>query len=63
MQFINQTEIQTLKIQRMLKDLDAAEGQATSLISVMIPSGGSISKTKQKLVCEEGTASQIKSRV
>lgn len=61
MQVVNQCE--TLKIQRMLKELSAAEGQATSLISVIIPAGGSLSKTKQKLVCEEGTATQIKSRV
>jgi len=50
-------------MQRVLKELSAVEGQSTSLISVLIPSGGSISKTKQKLLCEEGAATQIKSRV
>jgi len=58
-----QSEIQILKIQRMLKELSAVEGQGTSLITVLIPSGGSIAKTKQKLVCEETAATQIKSRV
>jgi peptide subunit release factor 1 (eRF1) len=57
------TEIQTLKIQRSLKELSAVSGDGTSLISVMIAAGGSIPKTRQKLLNEEGTATQIKSRV
>jgi len=43
--------------------LDSAAGEGTSLITILIASGGSASKTKQKLVCEESAASQIKSRV
>jgi peptide chain release factor subunit 1 len=58
-----QSEIQTVKIQRMLKDLSAIEGQGTSLITVLIPSGGSIAKMRQKLSSEESAAMQIKSRV
>jgi peptide subunit release factor 1 (eRF1) len=57
------TEIQSLKVKRTLNELSTATGDATSLITVMIASGGSISKTKQKLVSEESTSSQIKSRV
>jgi peptide subunit release factor 1 (eRF1) len=58
-----ETEVQTLKIKRTLKELKGATGEGTSLITVMIAAGGSISKTKQKLVSEESAATQIKSRV
>jgi peptide subunit release factor 1 (eRF1) len=59
----NEVEIEKLKMARILDELDAAAGDGTSLITLMIAAGGSIAKTKQKLICEESTAAQIKSRV
>jgi len=58
-----EAEIQTLKIQRTLKELSAVSGEGNSLVSVMIPAGGSIVKTRKKLIHEEGSATKIKSRL
>jgi len=58
-----EAEIQTLKIQRTLKELSAVSGEGNSLVSVMIPAGGSIVKTRKKLIQEEGSATKIKSRL
>jgi len=56
-------EIQKLKVERLLKQLESAQGDGTSLITLMIPSGGNINRMKQKLTDEYSTASQIKSRL
>jgi len=56
-------EIQKLKVERLLKQLEGAQGDGTSLITLMIPSGGNINRMKQKLTDEYSTASQIKSRL
>jgi peptide subunit release factor 1 (eRF1) len=60
---MSEGDIQQLKMKRILDSLDSAAGEGTSLITLLISSGGNASKTKQKLVCEESAASQIKSRV
>jgi len=56
-------DIEKLKMERLLKNLDQAAGEGTSLITLFIAAGGNITKAKQKLICEESTAAQIKSRV
>jgi len=56
-------DIEKLKIQRSLDQLDQARGEGTSLITLFVASGGDIAKARKKLSCEESTAAQIKSRV
>jgi len=56
-------EIQKLKVDRLLKQLEHAQGDGTSLITLMIPAGGNINRMKQKLTDEYSAATQIKSRL
>ena len=55
--------IEVWKIKKMIKGLQAARGNGTSMISIIIPPNGEISRTSKMLGEEYGTASQIKSRV
>lgn len=56
-------EVELWKIKRMIKNLSAARGNGTSMISLIIPSKGQICLVNKMLTEEYGTASNIKSRV
>lgn len=56
-------EIEQFKIKRLLRELGSYRGNGTSLITVMIQSGGDLNGMKRTLVEEYGTATNIKSRV
>lgn len=58
-----QTEIQKLKMKRIFELLESVNGDGTSLITLMIPSGGNINIIKQKLVDEYSAATQVQSRL
>jgi len=51
------------KVKKLIKNLDAARGNGTSMISLIIPPGDQISRVNKMLSDEYGTASNIKSRV
>ena len=52
------------KARRVLQALEAAKGNGTSLITLLIPPGGDkLAKTSRMLTEEAGAASCIKSRV
>lgn len=55
--------IQMWKIKKLIKSLELARGNGTSMISLIIPPKGQISLTQKMLTEEYGTASNIKSRV
>lgn len=56
-------EVEKLRHTRYLDDIEDARGVGTSMISIVIPSGGSISRTATKLNQEYGAADNIKSRL
>ena len=56
-------EIEIWKIKRMINNIENLRGNGTSLISLILPKGENLDKTKSMLVTELGTASNIKSRV
>jgi len=58
-----ETAIHQWKIKRLIKTLDAARGNGTSMITLIIPPGDDINRYSQMLVNEASTASRIKSRV
>jgi peptide chain release factor subunit 1 len=51
------------KIKKLIKSLEAARGNGTSMISLIIPPKDQISRVAKMLADELGTASNIKSRV
>jgi len=51
------------KVKKLIKNLQAARGNGTSMISLIIPPGDQISRVNKMLSDEYGTASNIKSRV
>lgn len=55
--------IEMWKIKRLVKSLEAAKGNGTSMISLIIPPKDQISRIANMLAGEYGTASNIKSRV
>jgi peptide chain release factor subunit 1 len=55
--------IQLWKMRKLIKQLDAARGAGTSMISLVIPPKSQISQFSTMLTQEYGTASNIKSRV
>lgn len=55
--------IEIWKIKKLIKSLELARGNGTSMISLVIPPKGQISLTQKMLTEEYGTASNIKSRV
>lgn len=55
--------IEQWKIKRLIKSLEAARGNGTSMISLIIPPKDQISRVSKMLGDEYGTASNIKSRV
>eukprot|EP00742_Colponemidia_sp_Colp-10_P001246 GILJ01001343.1.p1 GENE.GILJ01001343.1~~GILJ01001343.1.p1 ORF type:complete len:436 (-),score=97.77 GILJ01001343.1:180-1487(-) len=55
--------IQQWKIRRLIKSLEAARGNGTSMISLIIPPKDQISRVNKMLGDEYGTAANIKNRV
>ena len=55
--------VEMWKIKRLIKSLEAARGNGTSMISLIIPPKDQISRVAKMLADELGTASNIKSRV
>ncbi|KAL6944749.1 Polypeptide release factor (eRF1) in translation termination [Hanseniaspora osmophila] len=55
--------IEIWKVKKLIKQLEAARGNGTSMISLVIPPKGQVSLTQRMLTDEYGTASNIKSRV
>ena len=51
------------KVKKLIKNLQEARGNGTSMISLIIPPGDQISRVNKMLSDEYGTASNIKSRV
>ncbi|SCU85428.1 LANO_0C04236g1_1 [Lachancea nothofagi CBS 11611] len=51
------------KVRKLIKSLEKARGNGTSMISLVIPPKGQISMIQRMLTDEYGTASNIKSRV
>lgn len=56
-------DIERIKMRRTLDSLDEVQGMATSMITVVVPRGGSLAQMKKKLECELATSTSIKSRV
>lgn len=56
-------QIEIFKVKKLIKNLQAAKGNGTSMISLIIPPGTQISQISKMLADEYGTASNIKSRV
>ncbi|PIN14848.1 hypothetical protein CDL12_12498 [Handroanthus impetiginosus] len=59
----NDKNIEIWKIKKLIKALEAARGNGTSMISLIIPPGDQIARVTKMLAEEYGTASNIKSRV
>lgn len=59
----NDKSIEQWKIKKLIKSLEAARGNGTSMISLIIPPKDQISRVSKMLGDELGTASNIKSRV
>lgn len=55
--------IEIWKVKKLIKSLEMARGNGTSMISLVIPPKGQISLIQKMLTEEYGTASNIKSRV
>ncbi|KAL0076373.1 eukaryotic peptide chain release factor subunit 1 [Phycomyces blakesleeanus] len=55
--------IEIWKMKKLIKGLEAARGNGTSMISLIIPPKDQISRVAKMLADEAGTASNIKSRV
>ncbi|KAM9958921.1 hypothetical protein ACTFIW_012511 [Dictyostelium discoideum] len=56
-------QVEQWKIKKLIKNLEAARGNGTSMISLIIRPGDQIAKVNKMLAEEYGTASNIKSRV
>ena len=56
-------QIEMFKVKKLIKNLEAARGNGTSMISLIIPPGDQISRVNKMLSDEYGTASNIKRRV
>lgn len=57
------TNIARWKIKKLIKSLEEARGNGTSMISLIIPPGDQVNKVSKMLADEYGTASNIKNRV
>jgi len=55
--------VEMWKVKKLIKSLQAARGNGTSMISLIIPPGDQVSRVSKMLADEYGTASNIKSRV
>jgi len=59
----NERQVEQWKIKKLIQTLEAARGNGTSMISLIIPPKDQISRVSKMLGDEYGTASNIKSRV
>ncbi|CDY34600.1 BnaC03g57000D [Brassica napus] len=57
------TNIEIWKIKKLIKGLESARGNGTSMISLIMPPRDQVSRVTKMLGDEYGTASNIKSRV
>ncbi|KAL7750992.1 translation termination factor eRF1 [Sorochytrium milnesiophthora] len=55
--------IEIWKVKKLIKSLEAARGNGTSMISLILPPKEQIARVTRMLVEEQGTATNIKSRV
>eukprot|EP00055_Hartaetosiga_balthica_P006618 m.21110 g.21110 ORF g.21110 m.21110 type:complete len:435 (+) comp5326_c0_seq1:36-1340(+) len=55
--------VEMWKIKKLIKNLEAARGNGTSMISLILPPKSQVSQVQKMLSDEYGTASNIKSRV
>eukprot|EP00126_Sphaerothecum_destruens_P002350 Sdes_comp15784_c0_seq1m4851 len=55
--------VEIWKVKKLIKNLEAARGNGTSMISLIVPPKDQISRVAKMLADEYGTASNIKSRV
>merc|ERR1712093_320188 len=55
--------IEIWKVKKLIKNLEAARGNGTSMISLIIPPKDQVARVQKMLADEYGTASNIKSRV
>lgn len=55
--------VEMWKIKKLIKSLEAARGNGTSMISLIIPPRDQVPRIAKMLADEYGTASNIKSRV
>lgn len=62
-QNVEQLEIEKWRMRKLLKQLQNARGNGTSMISLILPPKDQISRAAKLLIEEYGTASNIKSRV
>jgi peptide chain release factor subunit 1 len=60
---IRKKSIEQWRIKKLIQSLEAARGNGTSMISLIIPPKDQISRVNKMLADEYGTASNIKSRV
>eukprot|EP01147_Barroeca_monosierra_P002962 gene2962-5763_t len=58
----NDHGVELWKIKKLIKNLEAARGNGTSMISLIIPPKDQVSRVQKMLADEYGTASNIKSR-
>jgi peptide chain release factor subunit 1 len=56
-------QVEIWKVKKLIKNLQAARGNGTSMISLIIPPKDQVSRISKMLADEYGTASNIKSRV
>lgn len=56
-------QVEMWKVKKLIKSLQAARGNGTSMISLIIPPKDQVSRISKMLADEYGTASNIKSRV
>ncbi|KAJ1958873.1 translation termination factor eRF1, partial [Dipsacomyces acuminosporus] len=56
-------QVELWKMKKLIKSLEAARGNGTSMISLILPPKTQLSQTNGMLATEYGTASNIKSRV
>jgi peptide chain release factor subunit 1 len=59
----DELEVERAKLKKVVKMLDTLAGDGTSMISLIMPPGDQISRVVHMLDKEEGTATNIKSRV
>ncbi|PVU84645.1 hypothetical protein BB559_005184 [Furculomyces boomerangus] len=57
------TNVELWKMKRLIKSLEQARGNGTSMISLVLPPRSQVAQTTKMLADEYGTASNIKSRV
>jgi len=57
------SQVEMWKVKKLIKSLQAARGNGTSMISLVIPPRDQVSRISKMLADEYGTASNIKSRV